>query len=64
VAPVVDIVTEDDPIAAPHICIRCSAESVLSVVGHCADCVSDMGLRHPDEYAEFRAEVSRQYGRK
>jgi hypothetical protein len=61
---VADIVTADDPVAAPHICVRCSAESVLSVVGHCADCLSDMGLRHPGEYAEFRAEVARQHGRK
>jgi hypothetical protein len=57
-------IDEDDPIAAPHACIRCSGESLLSVVGYCAECVADMGLRHPDEYQTFKVDVATTYGRK
>lgn len=59
-----EVVTEDDRIAAPHSCIRCSTQSLLSVVGYCAECVADMGLRHPDEYQAFKADVTKTYGRK
>ncbi|GAA1241110.1 hypothetical protein GCM10009609_00850 [Pseudonocardia aurantiaca] len=60
-----DVLTEeDDPIAGPHACTRCSAESLLSVVGFCAACVADMGLRHPDEYQAFKTDVAKTYGRK
>jgi hypothetical protein len=59
-----EVVTEDDRIAAPHACIRCSNESLLSVVGYCAECVADMGLRHPDQYEVFKADVASTYGAK
>jgi hypothetical protein len=58
------VIDEDNSIAAPHVCTRCSAQSLLSVVGYCAECVADMGLRHPDEYEAFKADVARTYGRK
>ena len=44
-------------IAEPITCVRCSGKTLLSVVGNCADCIGDMGLRHPEEYAEFRKRV-------
>jgi hypothetical protein len=59
-----EVVTEDDRTAAPHSCTRCSSQSLLSVVGFCAECVADMGLRHPDEYQAFKADVAKTYGRK
>ena len=58
------LIEEDDPVAGPHACIRCSAESLLSVVGYCAACVADMGLQYPDEYQVFKADVAKTYGRK
>jgi hypothetical protein len=61
---VADVIDADDPIAAPHVCIRCSTQSLLSVVGYCAECVADMGLRNPDEYQVFKADVASTYGRK
>jgi hypothetical protein len=57
-------IDEDERTAAPHVCTRCSAESLLSVVGYCAQCVADIGLRHPDEYETFKADVARTYGAK
>ncbi|OLT21594.1 hypothetical protein BJF78_08280 [Pseudonocardia sp. CNS-139] len=53
-----------DALAAPHPCSRCGEPAMLSVVGFCAACVADMGLRHPDEYASFKSAVSATYGRK
>jgi hypothetical protein len=60
---VADVMT-DDQIAQPRTCVRCSGLSLLGVVGRCADCVADMGLRHPDEYQAWKAEVQAEFGRK
>jgi hypothetical protein len=54
----------DTEIADKRPCVRCSRLALLSVVGRCPDCVAEMGLRHPDEYEQWKAEVQAEYGRK
>lgn len=45
-------------IAEPLRCERCSeARTLIHVVGKCADCIADMGLRHPEEYQQFKRDV-------
>ena len=38
--------------------------SLIGILGRCADCISDMGLRHPDDYAAWKVEVTESIGRK
>ncbi|MGE3289348.1 MAG: hypothetical protein AB7J32_25070 [Pseudonocardia sp.] len=57
-------VDEIDP-AAPAVlrpCSRCGRTAMLRLVGRCADCIADLTFHHPEEYAEFRAEVKAEYG--
>ncbi|WP_219415509.1 hypothetical protein [Pseudonocardia nigra] len=58
-----DVMTED-AIAQTHTCTRCAQESLLSVVGRCATCIADMGLRHPDEYQVWKADLNAEFGRR
>ncbi len=54
----------EDAIAQTHTCTRCAQESLLSVVGRCATCIADMGLRHPDEYQVWKADLNAEFGRR
>lgn len=58
--PVVAEVAEvpDDAIAEPVTCVRCSGHALLTIIGRCADCISDMGRNHPDEREIWRAELT------
>ncbi|MCW0216425.1 MAG: hypothetical protein OJJ54_24005 [Pseudonocardia sp.] len=55
---------EDTSTALPQTCVRCGRLALLRIVGHCGTCAGDMNLRHPDEYAAWRAEVKKEYGAK
>lgn len=59
-----DAAVADESIAVPHACTRCAKQVLLGVVGRCADCIADMGLRHPDEYQVWKSDVGQKYGRK
>lgn len=48
----------DDSIAQPVACVRCSRLALLRIVDRCADCIADIGLNHPAEYAQWRQELS------
>ncbi|RZT86457.1 hypothetical protein EV383_3352 [Pseudonocardia sediminis] len=49
--------------AQPVACSRCStATTLLHIVGNCADCLADMGLNHPEQFTEFKAQVLAKYG--
>ena len=51
----------DDALASPAEpvpCSRCSNGALLTIVGRCADCISDMGLRHPEEREAWRQELT------
>lgn len=48
---------KDDTTALPQTCVRCSGLAMLRIVGRCADCIADMGLRQPAEHARWLAEV-------
>jgi hypothetical protein len=51
--------------AEPRSCVRCSRGSLLWVVGRCADCVAEMGLKDDrTEYDTWKADVQAEYGRK
>lgn len=53
----------DTDLAQPVPCVRCSsAATLLHIVGNCADCLADMGLRHPEDYAEFQRQVLQTFG--
>jgi hypothetical protein len=54
----------DDELAQPHICTRCAQPVLLALVGRCAECIGELGLRHPQEYQVFKADVNAAYGRK
>jgi hypothetical protein len=61
----VTVVADENAIAEPRPCMRCSRVSLLWVVGRCADCVAEMGLRDDRaEYDEWKADVQAEYGRK
>jgi hypothetical protein len=61
----VTVAVEDNVMAEPRPCVRCSRESLLWVVGRCADCIAEMGLRDDRaEYETWKAEVMAEYGRK
>lgn len=47
--------------ALPLTCVRCGGLAMLRVAGRCADCIADMGLRHPLEYARWMADVRALY---
>lgn len=50
-------------LAEPVACTRCSAATtLLHIVGNCADCLADMGLHHPEQFAEFKQKVLDRYG--
>lgn len=52
--------TLDRP-AAPIPCGRCGQPVLLCPGGRCADCIADIGLRHPEEHAAWHVELRRQY---
>jgi hypothetical protein len=54
---------DEDTIVEPHVCVRCSQQALIGIVGRCADCIADMGLRHAEEYAAWKIEVSDSIGR-
>lgn len=55
--------TAETDLAEPVPCTRCSAATTLiHIVGNCADCLADMGLRHPEQFAEFKRQVLARYG--
>ncbi|NIB32651.1 hypothetical protein HBB16_14210 [Pseudonocardia sp. MCCB 268] len=39
----------DDALAEPVPCVRCANGVLLTIVGRCADCISDLGRNHPDD---------------
>lgn len=53
---------EDTTTALPQTCVRCDTLALLRIVGHCGNCAADMGLRHPEDYARWRAEVKKEFG--
>ena len=53
-------VTVVDPLDRPAellACGRCGARVLLAPAGRCADCISDIGRNHPDEYTSWRRDV-------
>ena len=48
----------EDSLAEPVPCSRCSNSALLTIVGRCADCISDMGRNHPEEREAWRREVT------
>ncbi|MBC3194070.1 hypothetical protein H7X46_23735 [Pseudonocardia sp. C8] len=48
----------DDALAEPVPCVRCANGVLLTIVGRCADCISDLGRNHPDEHAAWRQELT------
>jgi hypothetical protein len=61
----VTVSVDDEAIAEPRPCVRCSRLALLSVVGRCADCISEMG-RDGDsaDYQEWKSDVRAEFGRK
>lgn len=59
-ATLVGVVAEvaDDAIAEPVPCVRCSSGALLTIIGRCADCISDMGRNHPAEREAWRIELT------
>jgi hypothetical protein len=57
-------VADVDVLAEPRSCVRCAQLSLIGILGRCADCIADMGLRHQDEYAVWKVEVTESIGRK
>jgi hypothetical protein len=57
-------VADVDVLAEPRSCVRCAQLSLIGILGRCADCISDTGLRHPEEYAAWKVEVTESIGRK
>ncbi|MEQ3550923.1 hypothetical protein WIS52_10605 [Pseudonocardia nematodicida] len=52
---------DDDPldaIAEPVPCVRCSNGALLTIVGRCPDCISDMGRNFPDEREAWKQELT------
>lgn len=47
-----------DALAQPVPCVRCSNGALLTIVGRCADCISDMGRNHPDERERWKQELT------
>lgn len=47
-----------DAVAEPVSCVRCSTGALLTIVGRCADCISDMGRNHPDEREAWKRELT------
>jgi hypothetical protein len=61
----VTVTVDEQAIAEPRPCVRCSRLSLLSVVGRCADCISELGLGDdPAEFQAWKADVQAEYGRK
>jgi hypothetical protein len=61
----VTVAVEDNVMAEPRPCVRCSRVSLLWVVGRCADCVAEMGLQDDRaEYDTWKSDVQAEYGRK
>jgi hypothetical protein len=61
----VSVAVEDNVMAEPRQCVRCSRVSLLWVVGRCADCVAEMGLQEDRaEYEAWKNDVQAEYGRK
>jgi hypothetical protein len=61
----VTVVVEENVMAEPRPCVRCSRVSLLWVVGRCADCVAQMGLQDDRaEYDAWKSDVQAEYGRK
>lgn len=54
----VEVEVADDAIAQPNPCVRCSSSALITIVGRCADCISDMGRHHPDQHHAWRAELT------
>ncbi|WP_156819455.1 hypothetical protein [Pseudonocardia sp. HH130630-07] len=53
-----EVVEEPDVIAEPVPCSRCSNGAMLTIVGRCADCISDMGRHHPEEREAWKQELT------
>ncbi|MEJ8282073.1 hypothetical protein [Pseudonocardia spirodelae] len=47
-----------DAVAEPVPCTRCSNTALLTIVGRCADCISDMGRNHPEEREAWKRELT------
>lgn len=54
--------TRPDELAVERPCDRCRRPALLRIAWICADCVADLGLRHPEQHAEWRDEVRRWTG--
>lgn len=52
----------DTTTALPQTCARCQQLALLRLAGRCAECIADMGLRHPAEHAAWREEISAAIG--
>jgi hypothetical protein len=53
-----------DVLAQPHTCTRCARPTLLAIAGRCAACIGEMGLRHPQEYQSWKADVNSAFGRR
>jgi len=52
-----------DKVAAEHYtCTSCARRAHFAVVGRCADCIGEMGLRSPEEYQAWKADVNGEFG--
>ena len=59
------VTVDDQAIAEPRTCVRCTRTSLLSVVGRCADCIAQLGLGdETTEYEAWKSEVQAEFGRK
>jgi hypothetical protein len=61
----VTVTVDEEAVAAPRVCVRCSGQSLVAVVGRCPDCIAQLGLgADPAEYQVWKSEVQAEFGRK
>ena len=59
------VTVDEDVLAEPRPCARCSQPSLLWVAGRCADCIAQLGLRDDSaEYQSWKDDVRTEFGRK
>ncbi|OZM84107.1 hypothetical protein [Pseudonocardia sp. MH-G8] len=59
------VTADEDVLAEPRPCARCSQPSLLWVAGRCADCIAQLGLQDDSaEYRSWKDDVRTEFGRK
>ena len=59
------VTVDEEAMAEPRVCVRCSGQSLVAVVGRCADCIAQLGLSdETSEYEAWKSEVQAEFGRK